>query len=162
MRKIAPFVLLLSALCAAPVLKAQPAQAAAPIPAQILAAKKVFISNGTGECGAFFCSAPDQPYKEFYSAIKKSGRYELVTTPADADVVFEIATPSVPGPSPDVRLLILDPKTRLPLWTLDEYVKVAARQATARKNFSKAVSTLVQNVQKLTTAAPVTTDTPNK
>jgi hypothetical protein len=94
--------------------------------------------------------------------MKNWGHYQLVTAPSDADVVFEITTPSVPGTSPDVRLLILDPKTRLALWTLDEYAKPAARQATARKNFSKAVSNLVQDVQKLTGAAPAATGTANK
>lgn len=146
----------------APALKAQQVQAVAPIPAQILAAKNVFISNGSGECGTFYCSAPDQPYSEFYSNMKSWGRYQLVTAPSDADIVFEIATPSVPGASPDIRLVILDPKTRLALWTFDEYAKPAARQSTARKNFSKAVSTLVQDVQKLTSAAPVATGAPNK
>jgi hypothetical protein len=142
-----------AALLLPSVLKAQQPKDTGPIPAQIVAAKKVFISNGSGECGVFYCSTPQQPYNEFYTGMKNWGRYELVTAPSDADVVFEIATPSSPGALPDVRLVILDPKTRLVLWTLDEYVRQAARQATGRKNFSKAVSTLVQDVQKLTSAA---------
>lgn len=143
-------------------LKAQQPQDVGPIPAQIVTARKVFISNGSGECGVFYCSTPQQPYNEFYADMKNWGRYELVTSPADADVVFEIATPSVPGTLPDVRLVILDPKTRLALWTLDEYVRQAARRATARKNFSKAVSVLVQDVQKLVGVVPTTTGAPNK
>jgi|ERR1700728_1926039 len=151
-----------AALLLPSVLKAQQPKDTGPIPTQILAAKKVFISNGSGECGVFYCSTPQQPYNEFYTGMKNWGRYELVTAPSDADVVFEIATPSVPGAYPDVRLVILDPKTRLALWTLDEYVKPATRRATARKNFSKAVSILVEDVHKLAGAAPTTTDTPNK
>jgi hypothetical protein len=56
---------------------------AAPRPAQIVAAKKVFISNaGVGT---------DMTYDQFYAAIKGWGRYELVASPADADLVFEIS-----------------------------------------------------------------------
>ena len=29
-------------------------------------------------------------YNEFYAAMKSWGRYELVSSPADADMVFEI------------------------------------------------------------------------
>jgi hypothetical protein len=56
---------ILTAPLLAPALKAQDV---APVPAQILAAKNVFISNGSGECGTFYCSAPDQPYTGFTPA----------------------------------------------------------------------------------------------
>ena len=76
---------------------------AAPVPEQISAAKKVFISNGGGDAVSadFFKSQgnPNKLYDEFYAAMKSWGRYELVAAPANADLVFEInfAVPIVNG-----------------------------------------------------------------
>ena len=46
----------------------------APIPAQILTAKKVFIANGGGdesrEEGASYSGGPDRAYNEFYAAME--------------------------------------------------------------------------------------------
>ena len=46
---------------------------AAPLPSQILTAKKVFISNA--DAGTM------DNYNQFYAAIKTWGRYELVSAP---------------------------------------------------------------------------------
>jgi hypothetical protein len=54
----------------------------APLPAQILSSKKVFIANAGGS---------DLAYDSFYSEVKSWNRYELlVSKPDDADLVFEI------------------------------------------------------------------------
>jgi hypothetical protein len=66
----------------------------APVPTQIVTAKKVFISN----LGSDALATPDfkrlgqldLPYQRFYSEMKGWGRYELVTSPAEADLVFEV------------------------------------------------------------------------
>jgi hypothetical protein len=65
----------------------------APVPAQILAAKKVFIANGGGDEAcygdeALYSGGPDRTYNEFYAAMKNWIRYELAIAPADADLVF--------------------------------------------------------------------------
>jgi len=66
---------------------------AAPIPSQILTAKKVFISNAvSGIDPKIWSGGPAQPYNELYAAIKSWGRYELVGDPAAADLVFEQST----------------------------------------------------------------------
>ena len=65
------------------------AASAAPVTSTILTAKKVFISNTTGEM-VLPPGDPDMTYNEFYAAMKSWGRYELVTSPADADMVLEI------------------------------------------------------------------------
>jgi hypothetical protein len=127
-----------------------PNSAAAPKPAQVLAAKKVFISNASAECPAFYCTAPDQPYNEFYFGMKSWGKYELVEAPADADLVLEIHFIFHQDDGLGrVRLVILDPKTRMALWTLDERLGAAARESSGRKNFHKAMSALVNDVEKL-------------
>src|SRR5271155_2957833 len=71
--------------------------AAAPVPAQIVSAKKIFIANGNG--------AP----------VQGGGRYELVGNPGDAELVFEIR-PEVVSGSLAIRLEIIEVKTRVLLW----------------------------------------------
>jgi len=67
---------------------------AAPVPTQIASAKKVFISNmGIDTISAVVFRrelAENKPYNEFYAAVKAWGRYQLVDSPADADLVYEI------------------------------------------------------------------------
>lgn len=74
-----------------------PALAAAPVPGAMLAAQKVFISNGGGESfetvidETVFNGGPDRPYNEFYADMRGWGHYEIVSSPADADLVFEVS-----------------------------------------------------------------------
>ena len=71
---------------------------AAPAPVPIFSAKKVFVSNATGEI-RLPLGNPDLAYDEFYAAMKSWGRYEIVSSPADADLVFEIRYTFVIGPT---------------------------------------------------------------
>jgi hypothetical protein len=50
-----------------------------------------------------------------------------------------------------LRLLILDPKSHITLWTLNQIPNAANRDATARKNFDKAMNALVATIQGLVT-----------
>ncbi|MFY9675530.1 MAG: hypothetical protein WB817_01730 [Terriglobales bacterium] len=127
-----------------------PAPPPAPVPNQILGAQKVFISNG-GEDGWLDYDPKHDPnltYNEFWLDMKSWGKYELVSSPADADVVFEIHLLLLDR-SPQLRLLILDPKSHITLWTLNQIPSVASRDATARKNFDKALNALVTTLQGL-------------
>ncbi|MBV8811218.1 MAG: hypothetical protein JO033_21325, partial [Acidobacteriaceae bacterium] len=101
---------------------------AAPVPTQIGAGKRVFVSNMGGECQNFnspgFNFGIGQPlrhgqvsaavptaYDGLYSALKDWGRFELVLTPSDADLVFQIhvVCPSIKDGHPVLELQILDP-----------------------------------------------------
>jgi hypothetical protein len=66
----------------------------APIPAPILAGRKVFVADAGWEEPFYeeplFSGGPDRAYNQFYAAAKAWGHYETVTSPADADVLFEI------------------------------------------------------------------------
>ena len=141
---------------AVPALRAQTAEApAAPLPTQIFTAKRVFISNaGVGT---------DRNYNEFYAAIKSWDRYELVAAPADADVVLEIGfSTQITGVSgskesgcdssnaSQFKLVLLDAKTRIVLWTFTETVHPFARQKTGEKNFDDAINKLVDDLKALT------------
>ena len=140
-------VLAVIALAAAPNLEAQQASnpAPAPVPLQILTAKKVFVSNGDGD---EMFNVPNLTYNTFYAAMKSWGKYELVSAPADADLVLEVRFAS--GPYPALRLVILDPKTHVVLWHIVDAVQTWAREATGRKNFDQGMTTLVEEVKMLT------------
>jgi hypothetical protein len=134
--------------------------APAPVPAQITAAQKVFISNAGGESletvidETVFNGGPDRPYNEFYAAIKSWGRYELVSSPADADLVLEISWAltdtglrlPVLG---QLRLVVIDPKTRVTLWNVTEYVRGAVLLGNRDKNFDQAMNTVVARMKAL-------------
>jgi hypothetical protein len=151
-----------TALAAIPALNAQQNKAtpSAPVPVGIITGKRVFISNagvdGTSLAAFKRVGDPNQPYNEFYAAMKNWGRYELVGAPADADLVFEIrfaaplvAVGNVNTYGPELELAILDSKTHFRLWTFTAPVEGAVRKATWDKNFSQGMASLMANVENL-------------
>src|SRR5579863_5248765 len=65
----------------------------APLPSQILSAKKVFVVSAMGDRDpriAKYIGGPDGIYNQFYADVKSSGRFELVSAPADADLVLQV------------------------------------------------------------------------
>lgn len=156
-QRAALFSILSMAALTIPMLTAEepPAPPTAPLPAQIFAAKKVFISNGGEEQWLDFDPKhdPTLTYNEFYVDMKSWGKFELVSSPSDADVVFEIRL-ALREARPELRLLILDPKTHVALWPLNQAAKGASRDATARKNFDEAMNALVEKLKKLVVESP--------
>jgi hypothetical protein len=131
------------------------------VPAQIAAAQKVFISNAGGASletvidETVFNGGPDRPYNEFYAAMKSWGRYDLVSSPADADLVLEISwVLSDTGLRLPVlgqlRLVVIDPKTHVTLWNFTEYVRGAILLGNRDKNFDQAMNTVVARMKALT------------
>jgi hypothetical protein len=151
------FVLLFIATLATPALLAQkqpepPEVAAAPVPAQIVAAKKVFIGNNASDHDVRltkYLGGADGIYNQFYAALKSGGRFELVSAPADADLVLEVSigmSPLVVGYA-GVRVTVVDPKTNVLLWNISEPVDTAFLAKTARKNIAGALQKLVNDLQ---------------
>lgn len=142
----------------------------APIPEQILSAKRVFVANAGGDERPYrvpqFSGGPDRAYDEFYAEMKTWGRFELVSAPADADLIFEIGFSSFeyeekgtlenPHYDPQLRLLIRDPKTNAVLWGLTEHVEGALMKGNHDKNFSEALSRLVAEVRRIATPSAAT------
>ena len=130
---------------------------AAPIPSQILTAKKVFISNARAEWNSVrWSGSPERTYNEFYAAIKNMGRYQIVATPGDADMVLQItflepleSNGNTQVSSPLFRLLLVDPKTNTILWTLDEHVQVDSFQKSRDKRFDDGISNIVRYLNAL-------------
>lgn len=133
----------------------------APVPTQILGAKKVFISNAGADAdvASIFrrLKQPSLTYDSFYKEMKRWGRYELVPTPAEADIVFEISF-SAPMTDcgkfttyePQYRLSILDVKSHFTLWSLSAPVEGAFRKATFVKNLDEGMATLISDLKMLT------------
>ena len=165
--------LTLCAIAAAPATAQQSKDALpGPLPSQIVTGRKVFISNAGGDSHNLYNGGPDRLYNQFYSGIKNWARYELVGSPAEADLVFEVsfANPfigeyvsgggqtSVSSRSvtdPRFRLVILDPGTRVTLWVFTEHIEPALLQGNRDKNFDQAVNYLVNDLRNVAGAPPV-------
>ena len=145
-----PIILTFAAARTAP---AQQQPAAAPVPPAILSAKTVFISKASGYSFVPLITA-DQPYNEFYAAIKDWGRYQVVSSPSDADLIIEIRLDCASGPCYEgLEATILDPKTYAILWVCAESVQTAARIKTNAKNFEKSMAALVADLKALSASA---------
>jgi hypothetical protein len=134
------------------------ASLAAPVPAQILTGQKVFISNAGYDAvsRAAFDRAhePNRPYNDLYAAMKKWGRYELASAPADADLVFAIRFTSridscdkITSYQPELELTIFDTKSHFALWTITEPVAGAMRKSTWDHNFDQGVTALIDELK---------------
>jgi hypothetical protein len=138
-----------------------PAPTPGPVPEQIGTTKKVFIANGGGESfeavidQTVFNGGPDRPYNEFYAELNSWGRYTLVSSPSDADLVLEISWAltdtglklPVLG---QLRLQVIDPKSHVTLWSFIEYVRGAILLGNRDKNFDQAMNTIVSRLKQLT------------
>jgi hypothetical protein len=128
------------------------------VPPAIRSARTVFISNAGADSGLFpkpFSGDTDRPYTQFFSALKATGQFDLVSDPSDADLVLELQLLAPTGPSsadkqkgasdpvPEFRLTIYDRKSHYILWTLNESIGVALLQKTHDRNFDDALSALL-------------------
>jgi len=137
----------------------------APLPSQIFTARRVFVSNAGGDTLDEYSGGPDRAYNQLYAALRGWGRYELVSAPADAELIFEIRfamplvnekvsggtgiTPVSSSPVKDshFRLAIRDLKTQVLLWTFTEHVQPALLQGNRDKNFDQAMAALVNDIR---------------
>ena len=126
--------------------KKQPDVPSGAVPAQLLTAKKVFISYGESDADP---GAPDLTYHEFYGLMKSWGKFDLTSAPADADLVFEIRFLSGISDS-QLRLSIVDPKTHVVLWPFIQHVENSSRETGRRKKFDEAMSDLLDDVKRVT------------
>ena len=139
---------------------------AAPVPAQILAAKTVFIANAGGEQpseDSQYSGDTARAYNEFYVAMKTWGRYELAGSPADADLWFEIRFTAPPAArpvsqgntlgtapfDPQFRVVIRDPKTNAILWAFTEHAEWAILKGNRDRNFDQGMSRIVMDMRQL-------------
>ncbi|HZS48223.1 MAG TPA: hypothetical protein VFC63_24350 [Blastocatellia bacterium] len=169
------FASLIIALTSLPISAVQQPKAIppAPVPSQIFTAKKVFISNARGRTVGWskLNGMPDRPYNQFYAVMKAWGRYELVTSPIDADLVFEIRFDSPVGPSefslgtggsvdePQFNLVIYDAKTHFSLWWFTELFEYKYRRSKDMQ-FDAAMDAMVIDIKKLVATPSPSAPTP--
>jgi hypothetical protein len=149
----------------------------APVPSQILAAKRMFVSNAGSETYGSqtyfrltrYDGGPDRFYNQFYAAMKAWGRYELTGSPAEADIVGEVRftspvieqnavligdrSSSDPVYDPQLNLTLLDPKSRVPLWSLTEHIQPGRGKDADNRNFDQAVGRLVERAKLLASSS---------
>jgi hypothetical protein len=136
-----------------------------PTPTQITLAKSVFIANAGGEENPSdnqFKGGPDRAYNQFYEEMKTWGRYELVSAPADADLLIELRftqTRVASDPQealkldvvydPQFRLVVRDPRTQAVLWGFTEHLQWAILQGNRDKNFDQGMARVVADIKGL-------------
>ena len=131
---------------------------AAPVPALILSARSVFVSNAGNGCNPFgrvlYGPGPNQTYSRFYAALKGWGKYQLAAAPADSDLVFQISFTcpvsqmgATHNDDPQLNLVILDVKTHITLWAVTEHMRPEWRKLD--KNFDELMSRLVTDLKQL-------------
>src|SRR5580658_9336112 len=140
----------------------QPKEAAAPpapVPVLIPTGKRVFIANAgeenfTTAFGPVFSGGSDRAYNQFYAAMKQWGRYELVSDPGQADLVFEIGF-TLGGVGPPelghLRVAIRAPRNNGLLWAFSEYVQSAVLKGNRDKEFDRSMGAIVADVEDLAT-----------
>jgi hypothetical protein len=112
----------------------------APLPDQIVQAKTVFLLSKTE---SLF-------YDEAYKQLRDWGRFQLVTDPEKADLIFVLTTEktylgsTVPSGDyggvsrarygQDLRLVIIDPKTSQELWSEERARRLARREKNRQKD----------------------------
>ena len=164
------YIVVVAILVFAPVLNAQKSSPA-PVPSELLTAKRIFIAYGGGPSDRAGYSGTDtRTYDEFFAALKTWGHYDLASSPADAELVFEISfacplvpfstdgyslpTPTKPSYDPHFKLAIIDVKTHVTIWTVIQHINLALLQKNSDKNFDNAMTALVNDVAKLAGTAP--------
>jgi hypothetical protein len=142
-----------------------PAPSQAPVPTQIAAARTIFLVNNGADTN-FPISAQDA-YNRVYSALQAWGHFQLVTSPDQADLVFQLRdiapvtgvygdrTGAYAINSPAFQLAIKDPKTNVTLWTINSPVEVAGNKTARARWLDIAVTNLVSRV-KVLAAQPLT------
>jgi hypothetical protein len=141
---------------------------AAPVPAQIIAGRKVFVSNLGADTSLIlpdhYNGGPDRAYNQFYAAMKSWGRYELLTAPAGADLILALTWVAPVGPSdvirgsgrssrdPQFRLTIVDPTTHTVLWAFTEHLEIYS--GTHDQGFDQAMARIVDDLKKLAGPPP--------
>lgn len=133
---------------------------AAPLPAEIVSAQKIFLSNGGGS---------DLAYDAFYAAIKKWGKYQIVGSPAEADLIVELsyqveslgtrvwsATNTYNNTTqvysrqvvdPKLLLTIYDAKSKNSLWSTIDHRQLARLEKNREKETINSAERLVEELR---------------
>jgi hypothetical protein len=130
---------------------------ATPIPSQIATAHTIFLSNLGADTN--FPIDPNQAYTAIYDGLQNWGRYQLVSTPQQADLIFQLhelstyttyvgnhgSTYTINNPS--FVLTIVDANSNVTLWTISSPVYLAGSKSTLARWESIAETNLVSRIK---------------
>jgi hypothetical protein len=148
-----------------------PAPSQAPVPTQIAAAHTIFLVNNGADAN-FPITAQDS-YNRVYAALQAWGHFQLVNSPDQADLVFQLRdiapitgvygdrTGAYAINSPAFQLAIKDPKTNVTLWTINSPVEIAGNKAARAHWLDIAVTNLVSRVKVVANQPLSETETAN-
>ncbi|ADV81961.1 hypothetical protein [Terriglobus saanensis] len=138
-----------------------PEPPAAPLPAALTSATKLFIGNAGDQENADCLRA----YNSFYQGIGALSRFQLVADPNAADLVLELHYEISPGQSiasgqgsggfRQFRVVLQDPHSHIVLWSLTERTNYAVRQKNRDKNLDETIAALVKDFDSLVSPQPV-------
>ena len=132
----------------------------APLPAEVVNAKKIYLSNGGGS---------NLAYDVFYIVMKEWGKYEIVGSPEGADLIVELAyrverdgsrvgsstdttntthINSAEKVDPQVVLTIYDAKSKTLLWSESERPRSARRKKNRDKETVNSTQRLVAELKR--------------
>jgi hypothetical protein len=166
LRKFFCFTLALL-LASTPLTRAQQTTPAAPVPSQIQQAQTIFLTNSASDPN--YPIDATEAYNDIYAALQTWGRYKLVSSPEQADLVFQLKgiapITDVSGnrggvytvTSPAFQLTILDPKSNIALWTITSPVNVTGKNEVLARWVSISETNLVSRV-KVVAGQPLSPD----
>jgi hypothetical protein len=166
LRKLLCFTLALL-LASTPLTRAQQTTPLAPVPSQIQQAQTIFLTNSGSDPN--FPIDANKAYNDIYAALRTWGRYKLVNSPEQADLVFQLKgvdpITDVSGnrggvysvTSPAFQLTILDPKSNIALWTITSPVSVKGKNQVLERWVSISETNLVSRV-KVVAGQPLSPD----
>lgn len=133
---------------------------AAPLPGIVVKAQKAFLTNGGGS---------DLAYDAFYAKMKEWGRYQVVGSPEEADLIIELAyrvehggtrvwssTNTYNGTTqvhsaqivdPQCVLTIYDAKSKNSLWSTIDHRRLARREKNREKETINSAERLVDELR---------------
>ncbi len=134
--------------------------AAAPLPTTVVNAKKIFLVNGGGT---------NLAYDAFFAAIKDWGRYEIVGSPEEAELIVELAYRTEHGGTrvwstnntyngstqvhsrqivdPQLVLTIYDARTKNWLWSEVDHRRLARREKNREKETINSAERLASDLK---------------
>jgi hypothetical protein len=132
----------------------------APLPAVIVNAQKVFLTNGGGS---------DLAYDTFYAEMKTWSKYQIVGSPDEADLIIELAYRVEHGGTrvwssnnsydgmtqvhsrqivdPQLVLTIYDAKSKNSLWSTIDHRRLARREKNREKETINSAERLVDELK---------------
>lgn len=138
----------------------------APLPTPIITAQTVYLSKGQGS-DPYLKGGAEYAFDVFYSEVKGWGKYRIVGSRDEADLVFELSyssqrvgtrvwsttntytgatqVHSTPEMDPRVTFTVYDRKTGFSLWSAQEKRDTARRRKNRQKNLTNTLHEMVQN-----------------